>query len=140
MLNPHHTNFVFVNNNTNTESVIDVCTFRSHLETHIRQSSTHVIVILYEGDIECLYQAVESLSQGTPLLICKNSGGAADLLADIIYQYRFVIFYILYFVTKETLAVSWTQKNGSQQIGTMSLKHCWTSSTRNRMQYCKKIL
>jgi hypothetical protein len=86
---------LFIDLPCRSECQIDTINFRANLETQIRecndaQMRTHVIAILYEGGIECLYQAAESLSQGTPLLICKNSGGVADMFADVIHQYQFV--------------------------------------------------
>ena len=40
-----------------------------------------VVVLVVEGGIEAIHNVQSSLSQNTPVILCKGTGRAADILA-----------------------------------------------------------
>uniref|UniRef100_A0A914VQG5 TRPM SLOG domain-containing protein n=1 Tax=Plectus sambesii TaxID=2011161 RepID=A0A914VQG5_9BILA len=81
-LNPDHTHFLLVDDGRRYKKS-GTADFRSVLECKLQETfaRTSVVCLCVEGGAHSLSQVYESLTKGTPVLVCEGSGRISDVIA-----------------------------------------------------------
>uniref|UniRef100_A0A914VKZ2 Uncharacterized protein n=1 Tax=Plectus sambesii TaxID=2011161 RepID=A0A914VKZ2_9BILA len=80
-LNADHTHFLLVDDGLRYKN--GIAEFRSVLECKLQETfaRTSVVCLCVEGGAHSLSQVYESLTKGTPVLVCEGSGRISDVIA-----------------------------------------------------------
>jgi len=84
-LDPNHSHFIFVKKLNDEYASHE---FRSELMKKLFQSDELCITIVLNGDKSVLKTVLSSVESGIPVLLIRESRGAADLLANLIDKFK----------------------------------------------------
>ncbi|XP_074642284.1 transient receptor potential cation channel subfamily M member-like 2 [Tubulanus polymorphus] len=98
-LDPNHTHFIMVDDGTRGE-YMHLSEFRAALERKISLPDkpigdvsetglgTPIVMVIVEGGPDALIDCATSMRNGVPVVVCSNSGRAADILAEAYDKFK----------------------------------------------------